>query len=210
MEKPLKHLLHIKHVLLLVSVYALTTAARAQEREDKSLFNKLLPSQYTLQYAGSMGFLSIGAGYANRSDNLNFSLHYGHVPEKAGGKLDIVTARFVGKPFRTRVTQNTSWTPFNPVAFVSYTLNEGFYTSWPAERYPKDYYWWSSAFRLHAGVNSELTFLSAPSAKMVKSYACYVELNTNDLYIASYMNNRKFLSLWDILRIGAGVKVNLR
>ena len=184
----------------------LCAALCAQEKKRPAGW---IPNQATLQFAGSIGLMSLGVGYTNSHDNLNLQVGYGYVPESAGGRLDILHAKLLYKPFTVKLGSFTLWRPLNPGGFISYTLNEGFYGKWPEHQYPKDYYWWNSAMRLHASISSEISLGTLPSNRLVKSYAFYVEANTNDLYIASFLTNRSYLSVWDILKLGAGVKINL-
>lgn len=191
----------------LILIYGLLIALGAYSQEKKR--NVFIPNLYTLQFAGSIGFGSIGAGYASTNDRFNLSLGYGYVPKSLGGRLDILHAKLVYKPFAMPLGNKLIWKPANPVFFLSYTINEGFYGNWPEHQYPKDYYWWNSAYRLHGGLSSELSIPSAPQNKLIKNYTFYVEANTNDLYLASYLTNRNYLTIYDILKLGMGIKVNL-
>lgn len=168
-----------------------------------------IPNQLTVQHGGGIGWLAVGLGYKTSSDKLNVSLLYGYVPPNQGGRLDIFTLKAGYNPFHINLYKGLAWRPINPVAFVSYTTNKYFYTSWPGSRYPDDYYWWSSAFRVHIGLQSSIA-IKLPSKACARSLSMYVEMSTNDLYISSYMTNRKYLSLYDISVLSAGVKLNFR
>lgn len=171
-------------------------------------YTRFLPNQLSVQHGGGIGWLSVGLGYKNQHDTWNISLHYGYVPKDKGGELDIFTLKAGYNPFTIRTFKNVIWKPVNPVVFISYTSNKYFYTSWPS-RYPDDYYWWSSAFRTHVGLQSSLSF-TLPAKACAQSASVYVEMSSNDLYISSYLTNRKTLSLWDISVFAAGVKLQLR
>lgn len=171
--------------------------------------SRFIPNQVTVQRGGGIGWLSVGLGYKNQSDKLNISLLYGYVPPNKGGRLDIFTLKAGYNPFNVKLYKGIAWRPINPVAFVSYTTNKYFYTSWPGSRYPDDYYWWSSAFRVNVGFQTSVAF-NLPAKACGRSVSMYVEMSTNDLYISSYMSNRKYLSLYDISVLSAGVKLNLR
>jgi hypothetical protein len=120
--------------------------------------------------------------------------------------LDIITLKATYSPFNIHLAPNITWKPLNPTAFISYTTNKYFYTRWPS-RYFDDYYWWSSAFRINAGLQSSLT-LKLPARYNSESFILYAELSTNDLYLQSYLSNRAYLSLWDISVLAVGLKIH--
>ncbi|MES2780797.1 MAG: hypothetical protein V4651_12965 [Bacteroidota bacterium] len=191
----------MKYLLVLLTFMYSCSFVSAQSR--------FLPNQLTVQHGGGIGWLSVGVGYKNRTDKFNIALLYGYVPPSEGGQLDIFTLKAGYNPFSIKTVKGIVWKPLNPVAFLSYTTNEHFYTSWPGSRYPDDYYWWSSAFRMHVGLQSSLVF-NLPAKACARSATMYIEMSTNDLYISSYLSNRKYLSLYDISVLSAGVKLNLR
>ncbi|MES2560667.1 MAG: hypothetical protein V4590_13060 [Bacteroidota bacterium] len=191
----------MKKILIVLIIIVSGFSVSAQSR--------LLPNLLTVQYGGGIGWMSVGLGYKNQSDKLNVSLLYGYVPPNQGGRLDIFTLKAGYNPFNINVYKGIRWKPLNPVVFISYTTNKYFYTSWPGSRYPDDYYWWSSAFRSHIGVQSSIAF-NLPQKACARSVSMYVEMSTNDLYISSYLSNTKYLSLYDISVLSAGVKLNLR
>ena len=43
------------------------------------------PDHIKIQYAGGMGFISIGAGYSTKNQKLEGDLYYGYLPESIGG-----------------------------------------------------------------------------------------------------------------------------
>jgi hypothetical protein len=71
-----------KFKYLFVSLFFVSQLANAQKF--------LVPDEAILQYAGSIGYLSVGGGYKlfkNERGNLDFL--YGYVPASAGGRLHI-------------------------------------------------------------------------------------------------------------------------
>ena len=98
--------------------------------------------------------------------------------------------------------------PVNPGAFLSYTLDEDFDLTWDRGQYPKGYYYWSEALHLHFSFSSELKLNTREltSSKFLKSLAIYYEVNTNDMYLVNYIQNKRALSLTDIFKAGIGIK----
>jgi hypothetical protein len=71
--------------------------------------NGAAPDFVTGQYAGSIGYFSIGTGYDIFKHNARVSAHFGTVPKSQGGLLNIVTGKifFVPKTFRVSEYQTT-------------------------------------------------------------------------------------------------------
>ena len=184
-------------LLLLVGINQL----RAQK-----FWNKLIPDDVNLQYAGSIGFLSAGAGYDLWNEKAALSVHVGYVPESLGGELTIVSAKFHYKPWKFKVKDKFVIYPFNPVFFPSYTLGQNFDFKFEKPQYREGYYFWSSALRIHLGASAEVKVLSTPESK-IKSFSIYTETNTNDLYALSWFKNRTSVPFYKMFRLGYGVKM---
>lgn len=165
------------------------------------------PDHVNLQYAGSIGFLSLGAGYDLFKEKAELSFHVGYVPENLGGDLTMVAIKFHYKPFNIPVGDKILIKPFNPVFFPSYTIGENFDFQFEAPQYRKGYYFWSSALRLHLGASTEIKLLSKPDSK-IKDLSIYAEANTNDLYAISWFRNRTSSPFYKMFRLGYGVKVH--
>ncbi|RZJ63061.1 MAG: hypothetical protein EOO47_28980, partial [Flavobacterium sp.] len=69
---------------------------------QKSFLERLKPDEINLQYAGSIGFVSAGAGYHFFKEKTTLSFHIGYVPESLGGELTIVAIKFEYKPYTIR------------------------------------------------------------------------------------------------------------
>jgi hypothetical protein len=164
--------------------------------------NGLLPDYAKIQHAGSIGFMSAGAGYEFFNDKLEAELLYGHVPGRFGGPLDIVTARLVFNPVIISVSPSVSVVPLNFSGFVTYHFGDQFWIKLPSYYY-EGYYKWSSAIRYHAGFGTMISYRHPQSGH---GCALYYELNSNDLYLKSLKANST-LNLADVLSLGVGVKI---
>lgn len=174
---------------------------------QKSFLKTIEPDHVNLQYAGSIGFLSLGAGYDLFKEKAELSFHVGYVPESLGGELTMVAIKFHYKPFNIPVGDKILIKPFNPVFFPSYTLGHNFDFQFEAPQYRKRYYFWSSALRMHLGASTEIKLLSRPNAK-IKDLSIYAEVNTNDLYAISWFRNSSISTFHKMFRMGYGVKVH--
>jgi len=171
-----------------------------------SFVKAIVPDQVNLQYAGSIGYMSIGAGYNLFNEKAALSFHYGYVPEVKGGELHITAVKFEYKPFAIRIKDKLVFHPVNPVIFASYTMGKNFGLSFDRNQYAKGYYFWSPALREHIGITSELKILGDRSSK-IKAISIYTEANTNDLYLISWYANRTSTPFYEIFHLGFGMRM---
>lgn len=170
----------------------------------------LVPDAVIVQHAGSIGYLSLGAGYDIFSNQRgSIDILYGYVPRTKGGKLDIVTAKFAYRPFVMRVRDIAVIHPINPGAFFSYTLDRNLSFSWDREQYGKGYYGWSEAFRSHLSLSSEVEVKGEKlfGDEKIKAVVLYAEFNAADLYLVSWVLNLKELSVTEVFKFGVGVRL---
>ncbi|CAG4994177.1 hypothetical protein DYBT9275_01337 [Dyadobacter sp. CECT 9275] len=167
----------------------------------------LIPDFATVQYAGSIGWLSVGTGYDILKDRARLSVQYGYVPEPKGGPLHILSGSFVYEPFIIKPSTKMNINVLDTGIRFSYQFGEDFHFRWPG-RYPEGYYWWKTALRAHLITETSITWKS-PESNFIKATTGYIELNSNDLYLVSYFLNTKSLSPSDIIKIGAGIRFKL-
>lgn len=194
---------HFKFSIFFLLITASFISARAQS------FKFLVPDEAIVQYAGSIGYVSAGAGYeifGNKRGNLSF--HYGYVPESKGGELHITTVKLSYKPWLVRLKEWGKLYPFNPGFFASYTFHKDLSLFFPSGQYPGDYYYWSEAIRPHLSVSTELEVKPPGLLKNtgIRALGFYVEANTNDFYLINYLQNVPALQLVDIFQLGIGLR----
>ena len=187
-------------ILVLLLIGAAAPLCHAQPKKG------IYPDHITTQYAGSTGWLAVGAGYDLFRQHARIGLQYGVVPEEKGGKLHIVSTSFFYKPCVLKVSDRISLNPLDPGLKISYHFGEQFYVNWPS-RFPKGYYWWSSALRLHLATESSITYQL--KSTRIKYVTTYLQLNSNDLYLVSYILNARSLSLPDIVKAGIGIRFGI-
>src|SRR5690554_2762197 len=172
----------------------------------------LIPDAAIVQYAGSIGYFSIGAGYEvfkNKRGIIDFN--YGYVPASKGGELHIITAKFAYKPFEIELNDWVKFYPFNPGLFFSYTFHEDLPFKFASSQYPSGYYYWSPALRPHLSFTNEieLSMVKLWKDSKIKKISFYTEFNTNDYYLTNYIQNISSLSPFDAFQLGVGVRVKL-
>jgi hypothetical protein len=172
-------------------------------------FKFLIPDAAILQYAGSIGYFSVGAGFElfkNNRGQLDFN--YGYVPASKGGELHAVTVKFAYKPFEIKWGDWATIYPINPGFFLSYSFHDDLDFKFHSSEYPPGYYYWSPALRPHLSFSNEieLTMDKIWSSLGIEKIGIYTEFNTNDFYLVNYFQNSSSLSLTDIFQLGMGIR----
>jgi hypothetical protein len=172
----------------------------------KSQQRGLRPDFVTLQYAGSIGYVSAGTGYDIFKGKSRISGHYGVVPTSKGGPLNILTAKIFFKPKVFRVKNHITINPLDIGLMVSYHFGRNFESRWPDELTPKGYYWWPTALRAHLATETSVTY-RFQEKQWLHALTGYIEFNTNELYLVSYIQNTGALQLSDIIKVGGGLRI---
>jgi hypothetical protein len=167
--------------------------------------NWLLPDFVTLQYAGSIGFVSLGTGYATLQDRINIEVLFGVVPRFTGSEpMETITMKFTGSIIRTRLNEKITLTPLTAGLYFCYTPGKEFSSDLPSW-YPDGYYWWSEAVRVNIFIGGNIAGVTNKLGRPRKISA-YYEIGTNEIKLVSYVQNGQTLSFWSILHAGVGVK----
>lgn len=169
--------------------------------------SNLLPDHVKLQFAGGIGFLSIGAGYSSANEKFEGDLFYGYVPESAGGvTIHALSAKITWLPVKTIPVKGLGLKPFTSGLIVNYTFGKQYFGFTP-DNYPYDYY--NHPTNLHLGlfIGGQLRNNFKPEKK-IKQMALYYELITFDTELLSYVKNTKTIKIHDILNLGIGIKTN--
>jgi len=164
-------------------------------------------TSYGIQYAGSIGFLSMGYYKHSPKDKVSIGLVYGFTPKNAGGPLGSLSLKVRYDPFHLKVHRYISIEPVQIGFFLAQNFGKNIDFRW-SHKYPKGYYWWGSSFRQHAFVSTQVSFM-IPKGYFSKA-SLYLEANTNDLYLYSYFSNQNTITLYDIFFLGIGSRFYLR
>ena len=160
-----------------------------------------------LQFAGSIGFVSAGAGFTFNRDHIESDLMAGYVPKAIGGEY-IVTLTIKNTFYLLNIASEKLDVKIYPLGiggFFNYTFGNQYETFYP-DYYPDGYYWWDSAIRLGFFLGGKVT-RQLPKELSPTAVSAYYELGSNDLYLVSYLQNTKYLKPYDILNLAIGLKV---
>jgi hypothetical protein len=184
------------HYLFLTGFLCLGSMAFAQFNKG----NGLLPHHAQLQFAGNIGFVSAGIGYATKNEKLQADLYYGYLPKGIGGTtIHSITGKFsaslIDKSYRK------SDVSFLNLGFlVNYAFGNQYFLFSPAN-YPYNYYRFPTA---------AFVGLVVGGAYKKGNYNFYYEVVGADRDMISFVNNPSSVKFTEIWSFGAGVKMKLR
>ncbi len=186
-----------------------TTGETYRKRVDRyrRRWLRLIPSQHTVQYAGSIGVVAFGTGWHyGRRDNWETELLLGFVPKYNSDKAKVtLTLRQRYVPWHLPVGRDWHVEPLTAGLFFSSIFGEDFWASEPS-RYPKRYYGFSTKIRTHVFLGQRLKYTIPDRYRLHnKSVSLYYELSTCDLYLVTAVTNRA-VRLRDILSLAVGLR----
>lgn len=184
------------------------SATFAQHLTDSLKIKKwYIPDHVKMQFAGNIGFLSGGLGFASHNKKLETDLLAGILPEKFGGDaLVTFSAKTTYSPWKINFKHNYYAAPFSLGAYLSYTFGPQFDFKWPSY-YPAGYYWWATAIRSGAYMGGKIGRQITVN-KRISAVELYYEIGSYDLLMISYVQNRNFLKLSDISNVSFGLKLS--
>jgi len=175
---------NIKWVIILMVLFAFPEELNAQENwqiideEEKREWYK--PDFFTTQYAGNIGFLSLGLGYSWWSENAHSEFIYGYVPESKGNAtIHTFTIKNTFALYKFNILNKYNLSPI--IGFsLSLEPGENSYMKVP-ERYPDGYYSANSFYAcINVGLKSNFKF---KKSRHFSSIDVYAEINTLADYI---------------------------
>lgn len=192
-----KYILTLVFSLLFSSIYA------------QKGFRKWFPqTAITGQYAGSIGMYSIGYSKITPNKKIELGLLYGKIPKFAGTEHRTLSLKFTYNPIHYNINTRFTFEPIQMGVFLCQNFGENSSLFW-GKQYPKGYYWWSKSLRIHGFVSTQLSYKMIES-KSFDRISLYLEANTNDLYLYSYLPNTRTMDWHDIFFLGAGIKVYVK
>lgn len=191
---------------LIVSPLWAQKSQQAEEVENRWM--SMLPNIGVMQYAGNIGFLSVGAGWDYGKENRwETHLLFGYLPHFTfDDDAMTITVRQQLLPWQCRLSERLTVTPATFGASVNAVMNNEFWITDPVNN---NYYRFSSKIRLHLGLGSRLN-LYVPNEKKRRStrISFYYEVSTYDLAVISYFRT-SHTRLSELLSVGIGLNVSL-
>ncbi len=200
-----------KSVTLLILLYFAVSDNTFAQKDDDSLneyfrkeWNRLMPVQVKLQFAGSMGMFSAGPGWLyGKKKHWQTDLFLGYIPPLSGTESHVtVTLKETYSLSPVPINKRFSLEPLTGGIYINKIFGEYFWSHLP-ERYPRNYYFWAVNTRFHIFLGQSVVFVKDKSEK--KELAFFYEFNTNDLYVISAIGN-KTIGLKDIIGLSFGIR----
>lgn len=206
-------------------IYAQTTSGTADRNDTTTvslsryekhikkgfkLWNNLRPNQTKIQFAGSIGAFSIGAGrHYGKRQQWETDLMIGYLPKAESDESHwIFTIKQSYVPFHCDLGRRFELEPLACGLFLSTISGEQFWKRQPS-KYPKHYYGFSTAIRANLFIGQRICYKIPHSARRYhRNISFYYELSTCDLYLVSKFTNSQ-LSVWDILSLAIGLKLDI-
>lgn len=185
---------------------------RYERRTDhyRNFWRKVIPNQFTAQYAGSIGVVALGMGWHyGKHKNWETDLLLGFVPKYNSAENKITfTAKERYVPWHLNISSHWMVEPLTTGLFFSSIFGEDFWSKEPS-RYPDRYYGFSTRIRANVFLGERITY-RIPSKKrhFFSSLSAYYELSTSDMYIISALPNKN-IRFSDILSLSFGLRLSV-
>lgn len=169
---------------------------------------RMIPNLFLTQFAGNIGFLSFGIGWdSGKNEQWESHAMLGFIPHFAmNDDMMTFTIRECFVPWQLGVNGIVSVSPLVASMSVNTVFNNEFWFT-ENERYPGDYYRFSSKLRTQIGLGGRINLhFTNYQRKETDRLSLYYEVSTYDLAIISYVPNRRTLHLRDILALGIGLQ----
>lgn len=179
---------------------SITTPIEKLSRYDKNRqqlmkrWKRLIPTQASLQYAGSIGLMSAGWGWHyGKGQHWETDILIGVVPRYHTEKFHTtftIKQRYV--PWHCMVSHRWTIEPLTVGVFFNTISGDDFWRSLP-DKYPKHYYGFSTKVRANIFWGQRLRY-NIPRSKRLAHQAVsfYYELSSCDLYIVSKATNKEY------------------
>jgi hypothetical protein len=197
-------ILKLKKKLIKITLgLMLVTAAQSAAAQIKQR-SKFLPDHLKLQYAGNIGFISVGAGYTSKKEKLSEDIYYGYVPKSIGGiATHSVTGKLTWFPFIVR-DHSVYAKPLSIGLWVNYAFGKQYFAFSP-EAYPFNYYRFPTSIHIGLFEGGEVA-LHLKKSKSFHAIGLYYEVGTVDRALISYINNERTLNITDVFHLGLGIR----
>lgn len=184
-----------------------------QRRMEKRVhrWQRLIPSHYKAQFAGSIGAGSLGFGWTyGKHDQWETDIMLGILPKANSDKAKaVLTIREEYVPWRIRLGRSDfAIRPLTCALFFSSVLDNDFWVREP-DRYPKGYYGFSTRLRANLSLGQRISYyFPEKSRTYARGISLYYELGVCDTDVITFCCDR-CIPFKEILSLAIGVKVHL-
>jgi hypothetical protein len=204
------------NAVFLVLLFIFSPSVHAQERYEKNMeryrqgWNKLIPAHSKIQFAGSMGFVSVGPGWDYGKKQLwETDILFGFLPRysTSGAKMTLTVKQNL-IPWNIETGKNFYLKPLSCGIYVNTIFNEDFWGKLP-DKYPNRYYPFSTKLRINFSVGQGITYEIDGSKRYgISAVTLFYELHTNELYLVTALGN-KDINITDVMKLSFGLKMEI-
>lgn len=189
----------------MISLAALLLSLRpyASFSQEKSFS----PYHAKLQYAGSIGFASVGVGRSFFHEKLETDLFMGYLPERIGGdRIWTAALKITGTPLKPVPVKPLDWQPLRIGVQLSHTFGKEYFIFEHHDKYSKGYYGFPTAVHLYLYLGGQADFTRV---EKLQRFGLYYEVGTSLEYLVSYIQNPRYLGPGKIFNLALGMRVRL-
>lgn len=174
-------------------------------------WKRLIPDHYKIQFAGSIGVVSIGTGWTyGKKQQWETDIMLGFLPKfESEHNKAVFTLKQSYLPWRLRVKES-AWViqPLSCSLFLSSVLSDKFWTHEP-DRYPKGYYGFSTRIRANLSLGQRVMY-DVPDASnwWIQDISLYYELGACDTDFCTFFGDRS-IKFKEILSLAVGIKLHI-
>ena len=190
----------MRKLAIILIIYSLATYSHAQKRE--SFFR---PTHAKIQYAGNIGLISAGVGFAFFKEKAEADVLIGYLPKSIGGvSITTLTVTAGYYPWKVDFSKGYLFEPLYIGGYSSYAFGSDYYIELP-DHYPQRYYWWPTALRIGGYIGGRLS--KDVHWKGIEQIGFYYQLGTYDLKVVSVMEYLDYFSITDAFDLAFGLRV---
>ena len=180
-------------------------------RRYRKHWESLIPTQFIVQNAGNMGFLSFGVGWSyGKRNQWETNQLVGFIPKYKSDRAKVtLTIKENYIPWSIYVGKGVQIEPLRTGLYLNAVFGSEFWREQPS-RYPNKYYeFLSTKFRLNLFAGQGVTKI-VPNKRLyfVKSVTAFYELSTCDLYIRAKFQDHS-VKFWDLMGLSLGFRFQL-
>jgi hypothetical protein len=171
-------------------------------------WQNIMPKYYKAQFAGGMGVFAVGTGWDyGKKKQWETDLMLGFLPKFSTDRSKLTyTIKQNYIPWHTTIAPKVVFEPLTTGLYINSIFGDEFWVEDP-EKYPSNYYTFSTKMRFNVFVGQRMTFEIKPEdRKFSKAITLFYELGSNDLYLISGLGNQ-YIKFNDYVKLSLGVKI---
>ncbi|MGN0019788.1 MAG: hypothetical protein ACI35Z_03275 [Sphingobacterium hotanense] len=187
-----------------------TALVEKKTRQLKKASFTLVPSNFVTQFAGSIGLISVGAGWNyGRKDQWGTEFMAGIVPRYDTDRAKVtLTLRQTYTPWSISLNERFAYQPLRTGLYINTMIGDQFWFDAP-EKYPSNYYTFSTKLRFNAFIGQEIEYKIPSFNSYFEGIKFFYDIHTNDLMLISRIQN-SYLKAQDYLGLSLGLKLQIR